>query len=463
MGIYYKLMKTIFNEGLIRKYDKPGPRYTSYPPATEFTSTVGEREYKEKLLESNLQRRPLSLYFHIPFCESACWFCGCNVIISHRKDVTRRYLDYIYREMDLLKEYLDTTRPVVQLHWGGGTPNFLSKEEIREFFGKIGEVFSIQKDAEISVEIDPRYLSEGQLEVLKEVGFNRISMGLQDLDPEVQRAINRIQTYELMKKVIKDLRDLGFRSINIDLIYGLPYQTPQKFKETIEKTIELDPDRVAVFNFAYVPWLKPLQRKIDPSTLPPPEDKLTILEMTIEIFQRNGYVFIGMDHFAKPDDELAQAQREGSLWRNFQGYTTKKGVDLVGIGATSIGMLYDGYFQNYKTIREYYLALDGGKLPIMRGFILNHEDIIRREVIMDLMCNFQCKFNKIEKMFGIDFESHFSPELEELQDMERDGLLKIEDRAIKVLPEGRLLIRNIAMVFDQYIKSSKEQRFSRTI
>ncbi len=456
-------MKTIFNKDLIKKYDKPGPRYTSYPPATEFHQGVGEKECKEKLIESNLKGKPLSLYFHIPFCESACWFCGCNVIISHRKDVARRYLDYVYKEMDLLREYLDTSRQVVQLHWGGGTPNFLTNEEIREFFARIREVFNIQEDAEISVEIDPRYLSEGQLETLREVGFNRVSMGLQDLDPEVQRAINRVQDYGLMQRVMKELRSLGFKSINIDLIYGLPYQNPEKFRKTIEKTIDLDPDRVAVFNFAYVPWLKPLQRKIDPSTLPPPEDKLTILEMTIDIFQRRGYVFIGMDHFAKPEDELAQAQREGTLWRNFQGYTTKKGVDLIGIGATSIGMLYDGYFQNYKTIREYYLALDEGKLPIMRGYILNQEDIIRREVIMDLMCNFQCSFEKIEGMFGIDFDEHFSWELEELKDMERDGLLKIEDRSIRVLPEGRLLIRNIAMVFDQYIKTAKEKRFSRTI
>ncbi|MFN3471727.1 MAG: oxygen-independent coproporphyrinogen III oxidase, partial [Aquificaceae bacterium] len=387
----------------------------------------------------------------------------CNVIISHRKDVSRRYLNYIYKEMELLRQYLDTSRRVVQLHWGGGTPNFLTNEEIKELFGKIREVFNIDEDAEISVEIDPRYLSEGQLETLREVGFNRVSMGLQDLDPEVQRAINRLQDYELMKRVMKDLRSLGFKSINIDLIYGLPYQRPEKFKETIEKTIDLDPDRVAVFNFAYVPWLKPLQRKIDPSTLPPPEDKLTILEMSIDIFQKRGYVFIGMDHFAKPEDELARAQRDGTLWRNFQGYTTKKGVDLIGIGATSIGMLYDGYFQNYKTIREYYLALDEGKLPVMRGYVLNQEDIIRREVIMDLMCNFQCSFEKIERMFNIDFEEHFFAELEELKDMERDGLLKIEDRSIKVMPEGRLLIRNIAMVFDQYIKTSKEKRFSRTI
>ncbi|MCX8060573.1 MAG: oxygen-independent coproporphyrinogen III oxidase, partial [Aquificaceae bacterium] len=344
-------MKTVFNKGLIEKYDRPGPRYTSYPPATEFHEGVGEKDYVEKLHQSNLKGRPLSLYFHIPFCESACWFCGCNVIISHRKDVTRRYLDYLYREMDLLGKHLVSSRPVVQLHWGGGTPNFLSKEEIRELFCRIQATFRIDQGAEISVEIDPRYLSEGQLETLRDVGFNRISMGLQDLDPQVQKAINRVQPYSLMERVIKELRTLGFKSINLDLVYGLPYQRPEKFKNTIERTIELGPDRVAVFNFAYVPWLKPLQRRIDPSTLPPPEDKLAMLELSVELFQQAGYVFIGMDHFAKPEDELAQAQRDGTLWRNFQGYTTKKGVDLIGIGATSIGMLHDAYFQNYKTIR----------------------------------------------------------------------------------------------------------------
>lgn len=456
-------MKTVFNEELIKKYDRPGPRYTSYPPATEFHEGVKEEDYKAKLLESNQSKRPLSLYLHIPFCESACWFCGCNVIISHRKDVARRYLDYVYREMDMLSRYIDTSRPVVQLHWGGGTPNFLSNQEIEELFGRIGDFFNIDKDAEISVEIDPRYLTEGQLETLRKVGFNRVSMGLQDLDPQVQSAINRVQPYELMQRVMKELRDLGFKSINIDLIYGLPYQTPEKFKKTIEQTIELEPDRVAVFNFAYVPWLKPLQRKIDPSTLPPPKDKLTILEMTIDLFQRAGYVFIGMDHFAKPEDELALAQKEGSLWRNFQGYTTKKGVDLIGIGATSIGMLHDAYFQNYKTIREYYLAIDGGKLPTMRGYILSQEDLLRREVIMDIMCNFYCSFEKIEKLFGINFEEHFERELEELADMQKDGLLRLKDRAIEVLPEGRLLVRNIAMVFDQYVRQKKEPKFSRTI
>ena len=333
-------MRAIFDRRLIERYDKAGPRYTSYPPATEFTEDITYKDYEKKLLESNERKTPLSLYFHIPFCESACWFCGCNVIISHRKDVSRSYLEYMYKEMDMLSPLIDKRRKVIQLHWGGGTPNFLNNEEIIELMEEIKKRFDIDPDGEISIEIDPRYLSEGQLETIREVGFNRISMGVQDFDEDVQRAINRIQPEDLMKRVMKDLRDLGFSSINIDLIYGLPYQTYEKFERTIEKTIELSPDRVAVFNFAYVPWLKPLQRKLDPSTLPPPEEKLKILEMTVEKFQDAGYVFIGMDHFAKPDDELSIAQKKGELWRNFQGYTTKKGVELIGIGATSIGSSY---------------------------------------------------------------------------------------------------------------------------
>ncbi len=456
-------MRAVFDRRLIEKYDKAGPRYTSYPPATEFTEEVTYKDYEKKLLESNERKTPLSLYFHIPFCESACWFCGCNVIISHRKDVAQPYLEYMYKEMDMLAEIIDTERKVIQLHWGGGTPNFLDNDEIRKLMEEIKKRFNIDPEGEISIEIDPRYLSEGQLETIREVGFNRISMGVQDFDEEVQKAINRIQPEELMKRVMKELRDLGFTSINIDLIYGLPHQTYEKFEKTIEKTIELSPDRVAVFNFAFVPWLKPLQRKLDPSTLPPPEEKLKILEMTVEKFQDAGYVFIGMDHFAKPEDELSVAQQKGELWRNFQGYTTKKGVELIGIGATSIGMLYDGYFQNYKTTRAYYNALKEDHLPIMRGYILNEDDIIRREVIMDLMCNLGVKFKKIEDMFGINFKDYFERELNELREMEEDGLIKIKEDSIDVMPLGRLLIRNVAMTFDVHTRNKKEARFSRTI
>ncbi len=456
-------MRTIFDRELIKKYDRPGPRYTSYPPATEFTEKVKEEDYKRKLIESNSRKTPLSLYFHIPFCESGCYYCGCNIIISHRKGIERPYLDRVYREMDMVSELLDRERKVDQLHWGGGTPNYLDSEEIREFMGEIRKRFDFTEDAEVSIEIDPRYATEEQLETIREVGFNRVSMGLQDLDERVQRAINRIQPYELMVRTMEKLRDLGFQSINIDLIYGLPYQTRESFEKTVEKVIELDPDRLAVYSFAYVPWVKPIQKHIDPDTLPSPEEKLSILEMVIEKFQDAGYVYIGMDHFAKPEDELAVAQREGKLWRNFQGYTTRKGVELIGFGATSIGMLYDSYFQNYKTLREYNEAVDGGRLPTFRGYLLTEDDFVRREVIMDIMCNLGVSFSKIEEMFGINFEDYFEKELEELKELEEDGLIRIRDRRIDILPAGRLLIRNVAMVFDAHLRNKKELRFSRTI
>ncbi len=456
-------MRTIFDRELIKKYDRPGPRYTSYPPATEFTEEVTSEDYRQKLIESNSRNTPLSLYFHIPFCESGCYYCGCNIIISHRKGIERPYLDRVYKEMDMVAPLLDRKRKVAQLHWGGGTPNYLEADEIKEFMEEIKERFEFSEDAEISIEIDPRYATDEQLKVIRDVGFNRISMGLQDLDEKVQRAINRIQPYSLMESAMKKLRDLGFHSVNIDLIYGLPYQTKESFEKTVDKVIELNPDRIAVYSFAYVPWVKPVQKHIDPNTLPSAEEKLSILEMVIDKFQDAGYVYIGMDHFAKPDDELAVAQRKGELWRNFQGYTTKKGVELIGFGATSIGMLYDSYFQNYKTLREYNSAIDEGKLPILRGYILNEDDFIRREVIMDIMCNLGVSFQKIEDMFGIKFEDYFSQELENLTELEKDGLIRIKDRRIDILPAGRLLIRNVAMVFDAYLKTKKELRFSRTI
>ncbi len=456
-------MRTVFDRELIKKYDRPGPRYTSYPPATEFTEEIGEKDYRRKLIESNSRKTPLSLYFHIPFCESGCYYCGCNIIISHRKGIERPYLDRVYKEMDMVSELLDKERKVEQLHWGGGTPNYLEPDEIREFMEEIKKRFDFSEDAEVSIEIDPRYATDEQLYTIRDVGFNRVSMGLQDLDERVQRAINRIQPYELMEQTMKKLRDLGFQSINIDLIYGLPYQTRDSFERTVEKVIELNPDRLAVYSFAYVPWVKPIQKHIDPKTLPSAEEKLSILEMVIDRFQDAGYVYIGMDHFAKPEDELAVAQREGKLWRNFQGYTTRKGVELVGFGATSIGMLYDSYFQNYKTLREYNVSIDEGRLPTFRGYVLTEDDFVRREVIMDIMCNLGVSFSKIEDMFGIDFEEYFEKELEDLRELEEDGLIRIKDRKIEILPVGRLLIRNVAMVFDAHLRNKKELRFSRTI
>ena len=456
-------MKVEFNKELIKKYDRPGPRYTSYPPATEFTEEIKEKDYIKKLLESNERKTPLSLYFHIPFCEQRCLYCGCNVIISHRKGIEVPYLERVYKEMDYVSQYIDKDRKVIQLHWGGGTPNYLSPDQIKEFFEEIRKRFEIDENAEISIELDPRYLTDEQIKAIKEVGFNRVSLGIQDLDEKVQRTVNRIQPYELVKEKMEKLREAGFESINVDLIYGLPYQTKESFEKTVEKVIELNPDRIASYSFAYIPQIKPHQQLLPKDALPSPEEKLRILEMIIEKFQSAGYVYIGMDHFAKPTDELAIAQKKGELWRNFQGYTTKKGVELLGFGVTSIGTLYDSYFQNYKTLREYNSAVDEGKIPIFRGYIMNEDDFIRREVIMDIMCNLGVEFNKIEKMFNIKFREYFSRELEQLKEMEEDGLIKIEEDRIKILPVGRLLIRNVAMVFDAHLRKKKELKFSRTI
>jgi len=456
-------MEVIFSEELIKKYDRPGPRYTSYPPATEFNEKYGREYYIKHLLESNKKGKPLSLYFHIPFCENACWFCGCNVVINRIRGREIPYLQKLKREIEYLKPYLDFNREVIQLHWGGGTPNYLTKEQTEDLFNYIRDNFKISPNAEVSVEIDPRSVDYEYLKLYKELGFNRISMGVQDFNSRVQEAINRIQPYELMVEIMNQVRELGFTSVNIDLIYGLPYQTPETFLDTVSKTIELNPDRVAVYNFAYVPWLKPLQRRIDPSTLPKPQEKLQMLRIAIEEFTKAGYIYIGMDHFAKPNDELVVAQKEGKLWRNFQGYTTKKGVDLIGIGMSSISMLDRYYGQNYKTVRPYYEAIDNGNLPTFRGVELNDDDTIRREVITELICNFKLNNKDIENNFGIDFNSYFENELYELQEMENDGLLKLTSAGIEVLPLGRLLIRNICMVFDVYTKRKKEKRFSRTI
>lgn len=456
-------MKVEFNEKLIKKYDRPGPRYTSYPPATEFNESTGADEYVKKLVESNSRHTPLSLYFHIPFCEQRCLYCGCNVIISHRKGIEVPYLERVYKELKLVSQYIDKERKVSQLHWGGGTPNYLDTAQIEEFFQEIRKNFDFEKDAEISIEIDPRFATKEQIKTIKKVGFNRVSIGVQDLDPKVQQTVNRVHPLPVVKRVVDNLREEEFHSINIDLIYGLPYQTVESFKKTIEQVIELNPDRLAIYSFAYVPWIKPHQKLMPQEAFPSAEEKLSILNMVIDLLQEAGYVYIGMDHFAKPDDELAIAQREGKLWRNFQGYTTRKGVELLGFGATSIGMLYDGYFQNYKTLREYNVSVDAGKIPVFRGYVLNEDDIIRREVIMDIMCNLGLDYDRVEQEFGIKFEDYFERELEELKELESDGLIKVSGRQIKILPVGRLLIRNVAMVFDAHLRKKKELRFSRTV
>ncbi|WP_456322619.1 oxygen-independent coproporphyrinogen III oxidase [Hydrogenimonas sp.] len=447
------------------KYAKPGPRYTSYPTAVEFSEDFTYDRYRQKL-ENRNAKKPLSLYIHLPFCRSACYFCGCNVVFTSKEDKKSRYLEYLRKEIELLAETMDTSSDVVQFHFGGGTPTFYAAEQLDEIMQFVKKSFpNFTKDAEISCEIDPRFFNEEHMKVLKKHGFTRISFGVQDFEPKVQQAVHRIQPYDITKKAVDLARRYGVTSINIDLIYGLPYQTLESFKKTLELARSLDPDRLAVFNYAHVPWLKKTMRKLDETTIPSPEVKLAILQHTIDYFTTNGYKMIGMDHFAKPDDELFKAIEKGELHRNFQGYTTRGGVDLLGIGLTSIGEGEDYYAQNFKELGEYEEAIDAGKLPFWRGVELNRDDLVRKAVIMDLMSNFKLDIEKIEKEFGIDFKEYFADSLKQLEPMQKEGLVQIGDKDITVSQTGTLLIRNIAMVFDAYMQKHAESKktFSKTV
>ncbi|CZE47398.1 oxygen-independent coproporphyrinogen III oxidase [Campylobacter geochelonis] len=444
------------------KYSKPGPRYTSYPTALEFSDKISYEEYVNELKNQSSQT-PLSLYFHLPFCRSACYFCGCNVVYTSKSEKMDRYIEYVEREMEILSKIIDTNRVVTQMHFGGGTPTFFDAKQLDTHIKNIKKYFkNFSDDAEISCEIDPRFLTNEQLDVLVGHGFNRISYGVQDFDEKVQKEIHRIQPYEITKNAVDMARAKGINSINMDLIYGLPYQTLESFKKTLELALTLDTDRFAIFNYAHVPWIKKTMRKFDESTIPHPKVKLEILKFTHDFLTSNGYKMIGMDHYAKPDDELFKALEDGSLHRNFQGYTTKGGADLIGIGLTSIGEGIRHYAQNYKDMKPYEDAIDSGKLPYFRAIILNDEDRLRKDVIMSLMSNFYLDIKAVEAKFGIDFFSHFEDALKELK--EYDEFLEISKEDIKVTPTGTLLIRNIAMCFDEYMKNiSGEKRFSKTV
>jgi len=447
------------------KYSKPGPRYTSYPTAPEFNENFDEKAYIEEL-QSQDKNRPLSLYFHLPFCRSACYFCGCNVVYTSKEDKKTRYISYLKKELAILSRYLDMHRNVIQLHFGGGTPTFFDDKQLDEIITLIKSYFkNFTQDAEISCEIDPRYLTRDQLNVLVKGGFNRISFGVQDFDAKVQEAVHRIQPYEVTQNTVKMAREMDITSINMDLIYGLPYQTLDTFKTTLEKAVTLNPDRFAIFNYAHVPWMKKTMRKIDETTLPKPGTKLEILKYTIDYLTSNGYKMIGMDHFAKPSDELFKAIEKGELHRNFQGYTTKGGADLIGVGLTSIGEGVSYYVQNQKDMKAYEKAIDEGKLPVCRGIKLNQDDIIRKAVIMELMANFKLDIKRVENEFHIDFKEYFGDALNDLKDYENEGLLSIDDESIKVSPTGAMLIRNISMPFDAYLKKIPEnkRRFSKTV
>ncbi|OUL35284.1 oxygen-independent coproporphyrinogen III oxidase [Nostoc sp. 106C] len=451
-----------FDLEMIQKYDAPAPRYTSYPPATELSEAFTTSDFQTAIAASNQRKTPLSLYFHIPFCQSACYFCGCNTVISNNKNIAKPYLENLVKDIQQTAALIDSDRKVLQIHWGGGTPNYLERDQVEFLWKNITQNFTIDPQAEISIEINPRYVDRNYILFLRKIGFNRISFGIQDFNRQVQVAVNRVQPEEMLFDVMSWIKEAKFESVNVDLIYGLPYQTRQTFRETVKKTIELDPDRIVVFNFAYIPWIKAAQKNIPEDALPLPQEKLEILKMTIEELTSNEYIFIGMDHFAKSNDELAIAQRNGTLKRNFQGYTTHAETELFGFGATSISMLEDAYFQNHKQLKDYYQAITKGALPLSKGIKLTQDDIIRRDAIMSIMSHFQLHKQDIADKYHICFDEYFSHELEMLQPLEADGLVSLSQNHIVITDIGRLLVRNIAVIFDGRIRT-REKQFSRAI
>ena len=458
-------METVeFDADLIRRYAGSGPRYTSYPTAMEFSPSVGEQDYVNWVSESNLSRRPLSLYVHIPFCAHVCFYCACNKVVTADRSKAEPYLESLYREIRLQASLVDPDRRVDQLHWGGGTPTFLSEKQMCDLMQVLGENFYLHEDdsGEYSIEIDPRELREDTLPILREIGFNRVSLGVQDFNPDVQQAVHRVQSPEQTLGAMRQARELGFRSINIDLMYGLPLQTPESFAETLDGVIEVRPDRLSVFNYAHLPERFKPQRRISAVDLPSADAKLNILSVTIDKLTAAGYQYIGMDHFALADDELSAAQRNGTLHRNFQGYSTHSDSDLVGMGVSAISAMPGGYSQNHVKLEDYYRDLEVPRLPIARGVALNEDDRLRGEVIQQLICNNTLETEYIETRFGIDFDSYFAAELEQLKLMARDGLIKVGDHRLDVTARGRLLIRNVCKVFDHY-RIEQEEKFSKMI
>ena len=460
---------------LLQKYAKAGPRYTSYPTApvwhNDFTAADARAIYAgnnfsdpgDQVLEQvKPHHNPLAVYVHLPFCQSLCWYCGCNTKIARNKKVLLPYLTALRQEIQRVSPYLAADRQVTQMHWGGGTPTYLSPEQIVALVKDLKAAMVFSPDAELSIEVDPRVTHVEHLEALRESGFNRISMGLQDFNPDVQEAIHRVQPYEMTAELITKSRELGFRSVNVDLIYGLPLQSTESFAETLAQVKTLDPDRLALFHYAHMPWARPAQKLIKDVDLPSSAEKLNIFEMTIDTLLADGYRYIGMDHFAKPDDELSLAQEARTLRRNFMGYTTQAGVDLYGFGASSISEIDGHFIQNHREVPDYENALAAGDLPTARGLRLTPEDHLRKAVIEALICNGYLDFEQMSQGFGVDFEAHFAPALHEAEAMARDGLLTFEGRALRVLPRGQILIRNICMLFDAYLSQAGARTFSQT-
>ena len=457
------------SQTVLQRMDAPGPRYTSYPTADRFSD-----EFDADALAHVLARRrqvdeagaasPLSVYVHVPFCESVCYYCACNKVITKHHERATPYLEALGQEMDLVVDHIGPLRSVAQLHLGGGSPTFLSDHEIGALMRRLRGSFHLLPDAEVSIEVDPRTVDAARLAHLRAQGFNRISFGIQDFDPDVQQAVHRIQSFESVRDLMQQARELGFSSINADLIYGLPLQTPESFARTIAQVVELRPDRIALYAYAHLPDRFKPQRRIHASQLASPVARVDMLATAMAEFQRRGYAYIGMDHFALPDDPLAVAMREGRLHRNFQGYSTHPDCDLLGLGVSAIGRVCDSLYQNEKTLPEYYAALQAGRLPVARGLTLSADDLVRRDIIMALMCHGRVEFAGIERIHGVRMREAFAQELARLAPLAADGLVVVDDEAIRVTRSGWYLVRAVALVFDRYLEdSASRQRFSRIV
>ncbi|MFN3593101.1 MAG: oxygen-independent coproporphyrinogen III oxidase [Thiobacillaceae bacterium] len=449
---------------LLEKYSRPGPRYTSYPTAPYFHTGFGEAEWRSELLASQDPARPLSLYVHIPFCDTLCYYCGCNMVATGDYHKAERYLDVLAMELDQVAALTHPARRVEQLHWGGGTPTYLKPADIRRLSAIIRSRFTISEQAEMGCEADPRELTREHLAALRECGFNRLSIGVQDLDEKVQRAVNRVQPPELIGQVYAWARELGFASINMDLIVGLPHQSVASFARTLDQVLAWAPDRFAVFAYAHVPWMKKHQKLIPEADLPDFATRLQLQQLIHDRLGAAGYVNIGMDHFAKPDDELVQAQRNKTLWRNFQGYTTHKDCDIYAFGASSISQTREVYAQNEKNLKKYQERVAAGQLPIERGLRLTREDQMRRDLITRIMCDLELDYADFANTWQVDFQTHFADGLAELPDLAADGLITLTDQGFRVTDLGRIFLRNIAMCFDAYLRQAGEAqpRYSRT-
>lgn len=449
---------------LIKKYNVAGPRYTSYPTALLLGTVSSVSDVHVAIEKAVTPDKEISIYIHLPFCRSLCWYCGCNKVISRKSSDADTYLDYLEKDFALAASQLPPRHRVTQLHLGGGTPTFLSSEQLMTLNLKLQEYFNIDPNAECSVEMDPRYMTNSQVQVLRGIGFNRASIGVQDLNPEVQQAIHRIQPFEQNRDVTRWLRKAGFKSVNMDLIYGLPMQTPDRFTNTIEQILTLRPERLAIYNYAHMPNLFPAQKLIPDDTLPKPDEKLQMLQFAIERLTKAGYVYIGMDHFALPTDELARARLDGTLQRNFQGYSTRAGTDTWAFGVSAISQIGPVMTQRHKNLDAYYESLDRNELPVTKMYTLTKDDVIRRDVIMQLMCGQKLLWSDIDKLYNIDSRTYFTPELGKLHEFTSDGLLSQDSKGIIVTEAGRLFVRNIAMVFDAYLPENIQQRsYSKTI